>query len=87
MTYQLELGFSATNLQVQCVSVKYCSISDESLDGIVCAICLELSEDVTGQFGGVVVVQQRRVRDAMRRTDLRLGIRRRQCNVTFPLEL
>ena len=40
-----------------------------------------------GEIGGVVVVQQRRVRDAMRRTDLTLGIRRRQCNVTFPLEL
>lgn len=79
--------------------MKYSSISDESLDDIVCAICQEFPGCGVKMLQGHlvergVVVQQHRVRDALRRTDpegvlmrQRLGIRRRQYNVTFPLEL
>ena len=77
--------------------MKYCCISDESLDDIVCAICQEFPgcgvKMLQGHLVERVVVQQRRVRDALRRTDpegvlmrQRLGIRRRKY-VTFPLEL
>ena len=80
-------------------SMKYCYISDESLDDIVRAICQEFPGRRVKMLQGHlvergVVVQQRRVRDALRQTDpegvlmrQRLGIRRRKYNVTFPLEL
>ena len=79
-------------------SLKYCCISDESLDDIVRAICQEFPGCGVKMLQGHlvergVVVQQRRVRDALRRTDpegvlmrQRLGIGRRKY-VTFPLEL
>ena len=80
-------------------SLKYCCISDESLDDIVRAICQEFPGCGVKMLQGHlvergVVVQQRQVTEALRRTDpegvlmrQRLGIRRRKYNVTFPLEL
>lgn len=80
-------------------STRYCCISDETLDDVVRAICQEFPGCGAKMLQGHlmergVVVQQRRVRDTLRRTDpegvlmrQRLGIRRRQYNVAAPLEL
>ena len=83
----------------QSCSMRFCCISDDDLDDVVRAICQEFPGCGVKMLQGHlnergVVVQQIRVREALRRTDpegvlmrQRLGIRRRQYNVANPLEL
>jgi predicted transcriptional regulator len=81
------------------VSRTYCCISDSDLDDIVRSISHlfpgcgnKMMEGHLRERG--IVVQQTRIREALRRTDpegtairQRLSIRRRQYNITFPQEL
>ena len=81
------------------METKYCVISDEDLDDIVCSIIQQYPECGQKTMQGHlkergIVVQQTRVRESMRRTDpfgtrqrLKTAVRRRQYNVGFPMEL
>ena len=81
------------------VSRKYCCISDSNLDDTVRSISHQYPGCGNKMMAGHlrergIVIQQTRIREALRRTDpegtairQRLSIRRRQYNIAFPQEL
>ena len=101
----VEKGFHKTTVREiakefgMSMGTKFCVISDEDLDDIICSIMQQYPECGQKMMQGHlkergIVVQQTRVRESMRRTDpagtkqrLKIAVRRRQYNVGFPMEL